>query len=163
MNIDIRLNSSYDSDLLALVDNGYSVQIMMEQAIINYARGIDFKIILDKPYPYKEREEKIKHFTFTIADSDTDTIALLRSVQKRKLTKFCKSCLRNAFLCQNLGVYLTDEAADIFQTQNIRASIEKKGDNRLMIPISEYRNKKMTKAAIYAQLLPSVLQYQKRN
>lgn len=117
---EIRLYKRYDTDLLALCDAGYSISLMIKDALYGYAHSIPVHIYIDKVVPFDLNKKTSVHTRFTIPDSDLQTCYLLRNIKHGYRNSFCKNILRNALVQQNLAAYFADNGLLRLQADNLQ-------------------------------------------
>lgn len=108
MVVEIRLYKKFDTDLVALVDAGYSVSTMMRDAVVAYANSSPINFILEEPLTYQPDDKKNVHTRFIVPDDDIATCQLLRGIRYGFKNTFCKMVLRNAMVQQNLMAFFAN-------------------------------------------------------
>ncbi len=119
MNIEIRIYKLFDTDLVALVDNGFPVTTMMREAVIGYAHGTPVFYKMDEHIYFDMNRKKNVRIRFDIPDSDKQTIYLLKNIKHGYRNSFCKMVLRNALTQQNLSGYFAKH--DLLKLQEVNA------------------------------------------
>ena len=117
---EIRLYKRYDTDLLALCDAGYSISLMIKDALYGYAHSTPVHIYIDQLIPFDLNKKTSVHTRFTIPDSDLQTCYLLRNIKHGYRNSFCKNVLRNALVQQNLVAYFADNSMLRLQSDNLQ-------------------------------------------
>ena len=120
MVVEIRIYKRFDTDLVALADAGYSVGVMIKEAVTGYATGNPVYFLLDELTPFDINGKNTVHTRFTISEYDTQTCFLLRNIKRGYRNSFCKSLLRNALIFQNVGIYFSNPALFQLHANNMR-------------------------------------------
>lgn len=139
MMIEIRVYKLYDTDLVALVDNGYPVPKMMRDALISYANGESLLYYMDEHLYFDMNRKANARLRFEIPDSEEKAIHLIKNIKHGYRNSFCKMLLRNCLTQQNLAGYFADK--DLLNLQ-ITDEKNRQGENCQVIPISSVKHKK---------------------
>ncbi len=118
MKVEIRIYKQYDTDLVALADNGYPVCEMMRAALVGYANGDPVMFKLDEHLFFDMNRKKNVRLRLNISSSDKKTIDLLKHIKHGYRNTFCKMVLRDALSRQNLSCFYSDEETMSLQLQN---------------------------------------------
>lgn len=118
MKVEIRIYKQYDTDLVALVDNGYPVSRMMKDAIISYANGTPLLFELDEHLYFDMNRKTNARLRFDIPEKEKKATYLLKNIKHRYRNSFCKMVLRNCLSQQNLAGYFADPNLLVLQEQN---------------------------------------------
>ena len=140
MIVEIRLSKRYDMDLIALADAGYRLSQLMKEAVRGYANGIPVHFYIDEVIPFDEKDKKGIHFHLQIPDSDERAVYLIKHIKRGYRNSFCKMCLRNALIGQNLSSYIAEESLLTLQRENLEKEPLSSIPN--LKPCSYSRNKK---------------------
>ncbi|MCR5670738.1 MAG: hypothetical protein K6G10_07000 [Butyrivibrio sp.] len=112
MNVEIRLYSTYDMDLIALMAAGYPVSTMMRDVVVAYSNGKPIHYLIDKEVDADFNILKSVHTRFSIPNNETNACFLLKNIKYRSRNMFCKALLRDALIQQNLTVFFATDVRD---------------------------------------------------
>lgn len=118
MNVDVYINKRFDTDLISLYCSGYSIALMMRDALIAYANGRQFNIFIAEQTLINLNEKKSFRVRIKIKNPDNNVTELMASIKDTYKSNFCKQLLRNAFLQQNLMCYMKKEESIRYQKTN---------------------------------------------
>ena len=110
MNIEVRVYKRFDTDLLALHDHGYSLAMMMRDALTAYADGAPFHLYLDELVDLDLNDKKNVRVRVQIDSGNRKVLELIKGIKRGYRSNFCKMVLRNAFFQQNLSCYMADKS-----------------------------------------------------
>ena len=119
MNVEIRLYKRFDMDLVSLYDSGYSVALMIRDAVLGYANGTPVYFFIDEPVQFDLNDKKNVHMRVTIPDSEQKAVYVLKNIKHGYRNTFCKILLRNALVQQNLSGFFADTALSQLQIANM--------------------------------------------
>ncbi len=126
MKVEIRIYKRYDTDLVALVDNGYPVGEMMRAAVTGYANGQPVYFQLDEVLFFDMNRKNNVRLRFDVPKTDAKTIHLLQNIKHGYRNSFCKMVLRDALSHQNLGCYFADENMLPLQEKHTLTDVQNK-------------------------------------
>ncbi len=119
MLVEIRVYKQWDTDLVSLCDAGYSVSVMMRDAVVAYANGTPLHFFIDEPVDFDLNGKHNVHFRFSVPDSDVKTTYLLRNIKHGYRNTFCKAVLRNALIQQSLSGFFADPSLSQLHAANM--------------------------------------------
>lgn len=120
MNVEIRLYKRFDADLISLYEAGYSVTMMMKEAVIGFANGSPIHFYVDEITDFQMGVDSTFRSRFSIPDSDVKTVYMLKHLKPRCRNAFCKAVLRNSLVQQNLTCFFTDASLYQLQGENLK-------------------------------------------
>lgn len=120
MNVEIRLYKRFDADLISLYEAGYSVTMMMKEAVIGFANGSPIHFYVDEITDFQMGVDSTFRSRFSIPDSDVKTVFMLKHLKPRCKNAFCKAVLRNSLVQQNLTCFFTDASLYQLQGENLK-------------------------------------------
>ena len=147
--VELRIYKRYDQDLMALKQRGANIPTLVRSCLYAFARGkrVYYKVPDDVLIDANDRY----NFHLRIEVEDPESIRLLKSVKEMHRNAFCKAILREAFVFQNLGVYLTDESYCKMRNDSANdipaevITLKESGQKALSAPkkdVSEYKETK---------------------
>lgn len=107
MRFNLRFYKRWDFDLIALLDAGYPVVKMMQQAIISYAKGEPLFYYIDELSDFDPTDKKQLGLKLFIPDTEKEAIYLMTHSRPNK-NYVAKMILRNSLVQQNIGCCITD-------------------------------------------------------
>ncbi len=105
MNVEIRIYKRFDTDLLALHTSGFSVTRMMNDALVAYATGKPYHVLIGEMAPFELSDKATVRVRLPVTEHVSEVRGVLSSIKKGYRSNFCKQLLRNALVQQNLTCY----------------------------------------------------------
>lgn len=125
MKVEIRVYKQYDLDLMALAAAGYSLSLMMKDAVEAYANGRLVSFYVDEADQILLTENKT--FRFHFITSDPAALDMLHNCKPRFRNALCKMILRNSMVEQNLLCYFNNND----QLSLVEAGLNNKNRNTM--------------------------------
>lgn len=108
MRLNVRIYKRWDIDLIALMDAGYPVIQMMQNALICFAKGQPCFYYIDEFTQFEVSDKNSLSIKINIPNDEKETIYMLSHLKRYLKNNFCKLVLRNALVSQNLSCYFED-------------------------------------------------------